>query len=366
MKMNNQDNFFQLIERIIFITLSIASIFIGREVLWKFQSLDSSFKTTEIPITNKPTIAICLPYQFQNYTYGTDFNISMYFFLNDYTNKKNEFILKEGENLLDQKITLTKIYTVHYGPCYVIVSKNIGKKLGFTQVIKVSVKENVSENQLPQLQIYFTSEDNFHGIVGAFWMDGEILSFQMNTQQRYMAIGIKEEKYQRLKDKSPCRDEPYFSCYGSRYVKSSFEECPKKCLAHSVPKSVALEKDIPICETKSEAWNCSFKVGIRLIRTLQANATCLERSCTLVQYDGKVVFEESHPESPLVHPNSRSFSYSFMRTSVAIHEEYLIYDFIGMLGSIGGTLGMCIGFSFVSLSSVLLFYLQTLIVYLKY
>ena len=102
-----------------------------------------------------------------------------------------------------------------------------------------------------------------------------------------------------------------------------------------------------------------------MIRTLQANATCLERSCTLVQYDGKIVFEESYPESPLVHPNSRSFSYTFMRTSVAIHEEYLIYDSIGMLGSIGGTLGMCIGFSFVGLISVLLSYLQILINYLK-
>ena len=26
--------------------------------------------------------------------------------------------------------------------------------------------------------------------------------------------------------------------------------------------------------------------------------------------------------------------------------EYLIYDTIGMIGSVGGTLGMCIGFSF--------------------
>ena len=357
--------FFQLIERIIFITLSIASFFIAREVLWKFQSSDSSFTTTEIPITNKPAITICLPYQFQNYTYGTDFNISKYFFLNDYVNKKNEFILKEGENLLDQKITLTKIFTVHYGACYVIVSKVIGKKSGFTEVMKVSIKENNSENQLPQLQIYFTSEDNSYGITGAYWVDGEILSFQMNAQQRYTALGIKEEKYQRLKDKSPCRDEPFHNCYGSRFLKKSFEECPKKCLAHSIPKAVAQVKDNPICEAKSEAWNCSFKVGLRLLRTLLANGTCLERSCTLIQYDGKIVFEESHPESPLVHPNSRSFSYSFMRTSVAIHEEYLIYDFIGMLGSIGGTLGMCIGFSFVSLSSVLLFYLQILIDYLK-
>ena len=26
-------------------------------------------------------------------------------------------------------------------------------------------------------------------------------------------------------------------------------------------------------------------------------------------------------------------------------EEYLIYDFIGIIGAVGGTLGICIGFS---------------------
>ena len=130
MKLCNQEKFFQLIERIIFIILTIASIFFGGEVLWKFQSLDSSFTTSELPVTNIPTITICLPHQFQNYTYGTDFNISKYFFLIDYVNKENEHILKEGNNLFDQNITLTKVFTVHYGPCYAIVSKIISKESG--------------------------------------------------------------------------------------------------------------------------------------------------------------------------------------------------------------------------------------------
>ena len=31
---------------------------------------------------------------------------------------------------------------------------------------------------------------------------------------------------------------------------------------------------------------------------------------------------------------------------VAVKEEYLILDFVAMIGSVGGTLGLCIGFSF--------------------
>ena len=37
---------------------------------------------------------------------------------------------------------------------------------------------------------------------------------------------------------------------------------------------------------------------------------------------------------------------------------YLINDFVKMLGSIGGTLGMCIGFSFLGVTTILLQFLE--------
>ena len=40
------------------------------------------------------------------------------------------------------------------------------------------------------------------------------------------------------------------------------------------------------------------------------------------------------------------FEYSFKQSSVTVYKEYVIYDAISMIGSVGGTLGMCIGFSF--------------------
>ena len=41
-----------------------------------------------------------------------------------------------------------------------------------------------------------------------------------------------------------------------------------------------------------------------------------------------------------------------------MYEEYLIYDAISMVGSVGGTLGMCIGFSFTGIISFLINILQ--------
>ena len=51
---------------------------------------------------------------------------------------------------------------------------------------------------------------------------------------------------------------------------------------------------------------------------------------------------------------------------MTIQKEYLIHDFIGMLGSIGGTLGMFISFSFLVVISSLMEYLQKLMDYLSF
>ena len=38
----------------------------------------------------------------------------------------------------------------------------------------------------------------------------------------------------------------------------------------------------------------------------------------------------------------------FLTNRLEVHQEYLIYDFEGMIGSIGGTLGLFVGFSILS------------------
>ena len=39
-------------------------------------------------------------------------------------------------------------------------------------------------------------------------------------------------------------------------------------------------------------------------------------------------------------------SFQFPSANLILYEEYLLYDWIGMIGSIGGSLGLFVGFSF--------------------
>ena len=44
---------------------------------------------------------------------------------------------------------------------------------------------------------------------------------------------------------------------------------------------------------------------------------------------------------------------------IIVFEEYLIFDIIGMIGSVGGTLGMCIGFSFTNVITIFFKFIET-------
>ena len=55
-------------------------------------------------------------------------------------------------------------------------------------------------------------------------------------------------------------------------------------------------------------------------------------------------------------------AYEFLKhEKVKVYEEYLIYDTVAMIGAVGGTLGMFIGFSFRNAFSNLLVYCRKLI-----
>ena len=44
-----------------------------------------------------------------------------------------------------------------------------------------------------------------------------------------------------------------------------------------------------------------------------------------------------------------------------VYDEYLLFDFLGLISSVGGTLGIFIGFSFIAIISSFLSYLLSMI-----
>ena len=95
-----------IFEQLIVLILGGISIAISWEVLKNYKSLDSTFKISETPIFDVPTIVICFSPSTENYVYGVDFNISKF-----WNGNKDDSILVEGHNPA-KSITLTKLLTV--------------------------------------------------------------------------------------------------------------------------------------------------------------------------------------------------------------------------------------------------------------
>ena len=75
--------------------------------------------------------------------------------------------------------------------------------------------------------------------------------------------------------------------------------------------------------------------------------------CTTFQYNGNMMYEKFYLQQPI--DNAYVITLYYLYDSfTTVHEEYLVYDLITMIGSVGGTLGMCIGFSFTGMISWIL------------
>ena len=58
-------------------------------------------------------------------------------------------------------------------------------------------------------------------------------------------------------------------------------------------------------------------------------------------------------------------AFRFLSNKIINYEEYLIYDFVGMVGSIGGSLGMFLGFSFLDYMFSFIDFIQEKVGYCK-
>ena len=73
-----------------------------------------------------------------------------------------------------------------------------------------------------------------------------------------------------------------------------------------------------------------------------------------MEYQGYKTFEEKKGNNKTV-----TLKYSFAPPFLtSVQQEYLIFDVTGMIGSVGGTLGMCIGFSFTGVTTTILDFIK--------
>ena len=189
------------------------------------------------------------------------------------------------------------------------------------------------------------------GITANVWRDGEPLSFKM-ARNSELEVSLKQVKYIHLKTKGKCRDEPFYEVYERYFLKKSFSQCPKRCTTISLPSGT---KTMPLCLKENEK-SCARNVQSE-VWYLLANSEEYSKACSIIDYTGRIIYEyQSEKDYNIKKYNKNIYTmeldYVFSSPEVVtVNEEYLIYDLTSMIGSIGGSLGLCIGFSFSGLIS---------------
>ena len=102
---------------------------------------------------------------------------------------------------------------------------------------------------------------------------------------------------------------------------------------------------IPQCNSTEETAEAFWEIFDEF-----ENVDCA-KLCSILEYSGKIDYWD--PKSDSETPNTTfAITIRFAHpATLKVFEEYLIYDIIGLVGSVGGTLGMFIGFSFIDIVS---------------
>ena len=114
---------------------------------------------------------------------------------------------------------------------------------------------------------------------------------------------------------------------------------------------ISIRKSLPICETLEENYKYYDHYYREYYRS--SENLCFQ-SCKTKQYEGKHISTNTGLASKTYVP----VLFWFSTNEREVHTEYLIYDTSGFIGSVGGTFGLFIGFSFHDVLKKIIFTLK--------
>ena len=195
---------------------------------------------------------------------------------------------------------------------------------------------NSSLNDLVSIGITLTTENN--SLVGGLLM-GKVQSYDGKWSEFQSRLGHNKiitytmEKFITLQN---CRRDP-FNDLLFKHIAHDIETCKRPCKnTRNFGDSLNdFFNHLPDCQTEMEK-ECFTSVVKKVFHGIPRTP------CTLVQYKGEMQDLEWNSV-----PNKITFYLKMgYPKKVKVHEEYLIYDMLAMISAVGGTMGLCIGFSF--------------------
>ena len=357
-------NIFKILEWILFIGFTIIAGWFASGVIEQFFSRRSSFSQCEKDIINYPVITI----QFNRMASEVNLtNAIIRYYAKGFG--KGSQILKNGENHfhnrkrnVTQSVILESLEKSNGFRLFRIIHRTpiFGKELNNVYVqIFTKFEEKTKKTQLgPSDVVYFflTSLENSPGFAYEKWKDGQPLKITM-FKDNIVEYTVQPQLTKYLKQTGKCQEESYYNCITSQLDTKKFMECPKKCIPNVFSN---LEKNYISSYCQNDTFNEKC-ININYIQQKKYRSNC-KRSCSNLEYFGKLGMSMPHQPPEIGNRSFYQMNYIIDREmAMKVYEEYIIIDAISMIGSVGGTLGLFIGFSFSNVINIIIGYLQLLI-----
>ena len=349
----SHNKIFKTLEWILFLGFTILAGWFASGVLEQFFSHKTSFSQYEKEITNYPVISIILynrPALEVNLT-------NVIFIYHAYGTEKNQ-TLEIGENYfnndLTQKVILESLEASNGNKAFRIIDTTPIQhgKNSQVQILRMYTKFEEKSSPLSDLVFfYLTSLENSPGFAFRKWKDGKPLQITIN-KNNIVGYNVQPQLTKYLKQTGKCQEESYYECMASQFDENEFDKCPKKCIPN-VFSNLGKNYSAPFCQNDIFNEKCIHNY----MSQHEGESKC-KRSCSNLEYFGE--FEAIVPyKSEKENWNFYQMHYYIDKAyEMKVYEEYIIIDAIGMIGSVGGTLGLFIGFSFSNVINVLIGYLQ--------
>ena len=322
---------------IILLCVGIYFIYEG-DIVQKFRLKRTNFAVAlGERLAELPTILTFVHQQSKNkLKLGIDFNISYHILSVPMIEKP----LKLGSNIIDEEKNLEIDFeTLTLGGTDMFKITHTGGQFKLEAIYGLSFSFKNSTVDHDKTSVTFrlgTENSSVNADSQRVELDGELLEFGIELGRGRQVI-VEPHRYHFLEELEECRHQSYNQLLFTKLSKINSGDCkpfcrPKKNYGKSLNKLVA---KIPICNNRTEK-KCFGKAkdDIRL--------NILVKPCTKVRYKLSKAGANHYGQENMI-----SFHYSFAYpTRVVVHQEYLLYDTISMIGAVGGILGLCIGFSF--------------------
>ena len=343
----SKDKGFKILEWVLFICLGIVSGWFASGVLDQFFSQKTSFAQYEEQVTDYPVIII-------RYSFPSEINeedLKIFYGTKGMLAKTIYKPLKIGENQLynvryntTEKVILEIFETfsgksafrlIHATP---ILERNMAN---VDIILRYNARNKTSSRFSEIVRFYLTSRANSPGFTNGKWKDGKPLTITMN-KDNFVIYNIQPQITKYLQLTGKCQKESYFECITIQLDKMEFNDCPNKCIPN-VFSNLGQNYNTAFCQNDTVNEECI----VRQIMEQEIGSYC-KKSCLNLEYFGEVDLTMPYIQNcNELWSDSENCSSYYLKYTLTnpdyvskVYEEYYIYDTIGMMGSVGGTLGI--------------------------